>query len=173
MNECRECGKKTSNPKFCSQSCSASYSNRGVNRHGTGKKHCKFCGQELVGSKKQNIYCDNICYLMQRRYEYIYHWKQGKEDGVSSGIETSNHIRNYLFDRYNSSCQKCGWSERNKFTEKVPLQLHHVDGNWKNNKEGNLQLLCPNCHSLTETFGSSNSGNGRRYFRNKYHEEGD
>ena len=34
----------------------------------------------------------------------------------------------------------------------IPLELHHVDGNHKNNKLENLQLLCPNCHSLTENY---------------------
>jgi predicted HNH restriction endonuclease len=27
------------------------------------------------------------------------------------------------------------------------LQLHHIDGNRENNKEENLTLLCPNCHT--------------------------
>lgn len=36
------------------------------------------------------------------------------------------------------------------------LQIHHIDGNHYNNEESNLQLLCPNCHSLTPTFGALN-----------------
>lgn len=34
----------------------------------------------------------------------------------------------------------------------TPLDLHHIDGNNKNNKIDNLQVLCPNCHSLTNNF---------------------
>lgn len=30
-----------------------------------------------------------------------------------------------------------------------------------NNKEENLLLLCPNCHSLTSTYKGANKGNGR------------
>jgi 5-methylcytosine-specific restriction endonuclease McrA len=30
-----------------------------------------------------------------------------------------------------------------------------------NHNEKNLNLLCPNCHSLTPTYGSLNKGNGR------------
>ncbi len=33
-----------------------------------------------------------------------------------------------------------------------------------NNSEDNLQLLCPNCHALTENFGSRNK-NSKRVFR--------
>ena len=36
-----------------------------------------------------------------------------------------------------------------------------------NNKEENLQLLCPNCHSLTENFGSSNKNSSRIYRKQK------
>ena len=35
-------------------------------------------------------------------------------------------------------------------------EIHHIDGNHYNNEESNLQLLCPNCHSLTPTFGALN-----------------
>ena len=31
----------------------------------------------------------------------------------------------------------------------LPLELHHIDGNRFNNEIYNLQILCPNCHSLT------------------------
>ena len=50
----------------------------------------------------------------------------------------------------------------NEFTGKIPLEVHHIDGDCTNNKEENLQLLCPNCHSLTENFGSRNK-NSKRY----------
>ena len=33
--------------------------------------------------------------------------------------------------------------------KEIPLELHHIDGNRFNNKINNLQILCPNCHSLT------------------------
>ena len=56
--------------------------------------------------------------------------------------------------------------ERNIFTNSIPLEIHNKDGNYKNNKEENLQVLCPNCHSLTEAFKSHNK-NGRKG-RNKY-----
>src|SRR5262249_15814040 len=32
---------------------------------------------------------------------------------------------------------------------KIPLELHHCDGNRTNNELANLRLLCPNCHALT------------------------
>jgi hypothetical protein len=44
-------------------------------------------------------------------------------------------------------CEMCGLSEW--MGSKISLELHHVDGNRFNNNFDNLQILCPNCHSLT------------------------
>ena len=37
----------------------------------------------------------------------------------------------------------------------IPLELHHIDGNRKNNTLQNIELLCPNCHSLTDNYRGS------------------
>lgn len=41
------------------------------------------------------------------------------------------------------------------------LQIEHKDGNFVNNIESNLEYLCPNCHSQTETFCTKNINKGR------------
>ena len=71
-----------------------------------------------------------------------------------------------MFEKYNGCCQKCGWSEYNQYTNTIPLHIHHIDGDCTNNYEENLELLCPNCHSLTENFGSLNE-NSKRFHRPK------
>src|ERR1700749_4152468 len=45
-------------------------------------------------------------------------------------------------------CERCGRSEW--MTEPIPIELHHVNGNRFDNRLENLQLLCPNCHALTD-----------------------
>ena len=64
----------------------------------------------------------------------------------------------------------CGWSQVHSITNKVPIQLEHIDGNSDNNKLSNLKLLCPNCHSLTPTYGALNKNNGSSR-RKKYRKE--
>jgi hypothetical protein len=51
-------------------------------------------------------------------------------------------------------CEQCGideWRGR-----PLSLQLHHKDGDGTNNTLENLEILCPNCHSLTDTWGGRN-----------------
>ena len=57
---------------------------------------------------------------------------------------------------------KCGWNEVHSVTKNVPIEMNHRDGNSENNALENLELLCPNCHSLTPTYGALNMGNGRK-----------
>ncbi|WP_327162265.1 HNH endonuclease signature motif containing protein [Streptomyces zaomyceticus] len=54
-------------------------------------------------------------------------------------------------------CAACGtkavWRGR-----PLPLEVDHVDGDWRNNRIENLRFLCPNCHSATDNY----RGRGRR-----------
>lgn len=77
-------------------------------------------------------------------------------------------MKRYLIEKYGEQCTKCGWQLRNIFTKKIPIELHHKDGNWKNNHVDNLDLLCPNCHSLTSTYRYGNKGKGRKSQKKYY-----
>lgn len=41
------------------------------------------------------------------------------------------------------SCARCGFD-----AEPAILGVHHIDRNRRNNALTNLEVLCPNCHSL-------------------------
>ena len=43
-------------------------------------------------------------------------------------------------------CELCGCVDW--LGQKLPLELHHKDGNHFNNNLDNLQILCPNCHAI-------------------------
>lgn len=51
-------------------------------------------------------------------------------------------------------CELCGGVEWQGF--KIPLELHHTNGNHSDNRIENLQLLCPNCHALTDNYRGKN-----------------
>ena len=55
-----------------------------------------------------------------------------------------------------NKCEICGitiWQG-----VQLPLQLHHKDGDHYNNNFDNLQILCPNCHSIQEGNAGANIG---------------
>ena len=126
--------------------------------------NCKNCGIPL---KRGTIYCSNSC---QKNYEYkkyIQDWKSGLNNGMKGKYQISNHVRHYLYEKYNYKCAECGWNKKNPYSHIVPLEIEHIDGNYLNNSESNLILLCPNCHSLTATYKGANKGHGRKE-RDKY-----
>lgn len=125
---------------------------------------CRNCNKEI---KNKNKYCSVKC---QKEYEYmnfIKKWKEGETSGMRGEYQLSMHIKTYLLEKYNNQCARCGWGKTNQYTGKIPLEIEHIDGNYKNNKEENLIVLCPNCHSLTSTYKGANYNHGRKT-RKKY-----
>ena len=126
------------------------------------------CGKEFEHTRSsKNKFCSIKCQNEYKYKTYIERWKNGEENGLKWEYGLSTHIRRYLLEKHNCKCEKCGWGEENPYTHTIPLEIHHMDGNYKNNKEENLQVLCPNCHSLTETHKSHNKMG--RVGRKKYY----
>lgn len=76
---------------------------------------------------------------------------------IENSSVTQKVMRSYI-KRYNLieyKCQKCGcngeWQDGI-----IALEIHHIDGNNKNNLLTNLQWLCPNCHALTDNYKGKN-----------------
>lgn len=126
--------------------------------------HCLNCKKPI---ERKNKFCSSYCQKEFEYKEYIGKWKSNLETGLRGDYQISMHIKKYLFRKYNNKCARCGWGETNVYTERIPLEVEHIDGNYKNNKEENLILLCPNCHSLTSTYKGANLNNGRKT-RKKY-----
>lgn len=68
-------------------------------------------------------------------------------------------LRDYLVHKYSHKCLICGYTEWNG--KLIPLELDHIDGDYKNDSLGNLRIICPNCHAQTDTYKAKNRGKGR------------
>ena len=123
------------------------------------RKNCLNCGKEPQRSYYK--YCSNVCQNDFQYREYIRRWKSGDIIGLQSLGIVSSHIKRYLREKFDNKCCECGWNKVNLITHVVPLVADHIDGNWRNNSEDNLRLICPNCDSLTATYAGLNRGNGR------------
>lgn len=77
---------------------------------------------------------------------------------LSEVLPSNTSLKNWFIKSYTGkhTCDICGlgaiWNNK-----VLTLQLDHIDGNKKNNLMSNLRLLCPNCHSQTETYTRKNN----------------
>ena len=142
---------------FCSKSCAASYNNAGV-CHNKRKhpKTCSSCGTQLGHSTTTGL-CRKCIAVSKFKYK------------VSNNIPiTSKTVRRYLILTRGYKCEGCNrttWIDL-----PIPLDSHHIDGNYLNNNDDNLKLMCKNCHAQTDNYGSKNKGNGserRRVWRKR------
>ena len=75
-----------------------------------------------------------------------------KELLVKGKIRASHKVKLRLINEglLKELCYVCSITHWNG--SKLSLQLDHIDGDNTNNELNNLRLLCPNCHSLTDTY---------------------
>lgn len=78
------------------------------------------------------------------------------EELLNSNNTSSANLRKRLIKEniFEHKCMSCNL--RKWLNQPVPLELHHIDGNRKNNNLVNLQLLCPNCHAFTSNYRGKN-----------------
>jgi len=160
--------------KFCSSSCSSEFNNKNRKKKEKGQKVkrvrifkdknlgiCLNCKLDIIRSdgRKKAKYCSLDCQHELRI-----------KTSVESKTASTKTIKLYLIRKHGNKCMNCGWCEKNPVTNKVPIELEHIDGNSENNELSNLKILCPNCHSLTPTYKALNKGNGRHKRMERYTE---
>lgn len=134
--------------KYCSMACTKL-------RFARSRRICTCCNKTL--KRHQQKYCSVKC-----QWDYDFQTRAAKLEAGNYPTDSCNRfIRRYLSRRFGEKCSRCGWAERHPITKRIPIEVEHIDGNYKNNRLDNLTLLCPNCHSLTETFRALNRGRGR------------
>lgn len=174
---CQACGKEftrrnsdmqNSKLHFCSKTCSSPYIAKYVIYKDLPKKICKNCPAIL--NDKSKSYCNNKCRIQFKSEKSI----TIKEEWLNGTLNLSNKysykdiVKKLLMEICDSKCQLCGFSGTNLKTNNSILQIDHIDGNCLNNVYSNVRLICPNCHAMSENYGSLNKNSARVWKRSKY-----
>lgn len=152
--------------EFCTARCASQFLGSRRKQRPINMRLCEAgCGKTVNSYKSR--YCSQSCQHEKEDREYIEKWKAGIETGNTGTGLLNVKVRRFMLKKANYRCELCGWGEINPTTGKIPLNVDHKDGNYTNSAENNLRVLCPNCHSLTPTYGSLNRGHGRAMRRAK------
>lgn len=124
------------------------------------KRTCTICQKPCKKSSQK--YCSNKCQASKIKDDILLQWINEPEKVFEKTGLCPRPIKQFLREMYDNQCQLCGWNKINPTTGIVPLEVNHVDGNGFNNRLDNLQLICPNCHSLTPNFKALNKNGSRK-----------
>lgn len=130
---------------------------------------CRFIGLKPLGSNYKTV--KNKLDLFNIDYSHLagQNWNKGlKHVSESSRFPLSEILKeniDYSSDALKKrliaegikepKCEICGCTSENAI-----LELHHINGNHFDNRLENLQILCPNCHSLTPNHRGKNDNRG-------------
>ncbi|MFH8841058.1 HNH endonuclease signature motif containing protein [Streptomyces sp. NPDC017868] len=130
-------------------------------------------GVELVGgqhthiSRRVRAYGIDITHFTPpARTERMRHNQRRRTPEEILVLDTSAHPRRARSSRIKAAMLEVGVEEQCALCrtgavwlgDPLPLEVDHVDGDWRNNRIENLRLLCPNCHSTTDTYRGRNKG---------------
>lgn len=133
---------------------------------GTYKRYnCIVCSKETKwGPSKKNLYCSNICQGTAQRKQILSRWLNGDYKNLHGKFP--GVAKDFIFNKQGKKCALCHiesiWNGK-----PLTFQADHIDGDPSNLQVKNLRIICPNCHSQTDTWGKKLKNNKQDH-RNSY-----
>ena len=78
-------------------------------------------------------------------------WNKGKHAICNPAKPLQEILKEGVKEAKCECCNLSKWQNKS-----IPLELHHINGIHSDNRLENLQLLCPNCHALTDSYRGKN-----------------
>jgi len=154
-NNCRKCNKKFVPKKGAINYCSISCRNSRSFSDQTKKKKSFIAKKKWLDGSYSLVDWDNVNNNIDKKAKQFNAWEKKTYDRLFNGeklhIQT---LRKLLIKDVGNCCEICN----NSIWIDIPitLEIHHIDGDNKNNELKNLQILCPNCHSQTDNYKAKN-----------------
>lgn len=151
MINCKNCGKETSNPQFCSRSCSATYTNKLFPKRKTTKS-CIVCGDPVLSyrhsrcEKHWNEYKDS---RWKNRTIGEYRNKTSVVGKHPSWVHAHvrQFARSWLKSMTDLPCAHCGYDKHVELAHIKDVVSFPDDALLSEvNSPDNVIQLCPNCH---------------------------
>lgn len=134
-------------------------------------KHNTYSDKDIINACKQYFSCAGVIKhlglkLCGGNYSSIYKkikdleidvshwtgqgWNKNKQFKQWTDYSSKENLKKHLILSRGFKCESCTLSKW--LNKDILLELHHIDGNVRNNNYDNLQLLCLNCHAQTPNF---------------------
>lgn len=159
--------------KYCSRSCGALFVRQEITRP------CEICKNKFthISSRSNKAkYCSRICYYESQKLKgkssfecqhckkiFIGHACRNRKYCCRACVNKADKkfykasfstVRKMMLSRgMIKQCNRCGFNDPIKI-----LGVHHIDRNRENNNYSNLEVLCPNCHSIEHSKHINHAG---------------
>lgn len=105
----------------------------------------------------------NIKKTLQKLQVDTSHWKKqgwNKDWRLKDWSQYSRigNLKKHLIRKKSHQCECCRLTEWQSYP--IVLEIHHIDGDRTNNNYENLQLLCCNCHAITDNWRNKKRASG-------------
>jgi predicted restriction endonuclease len=132
---------------------------------------CKNCNDLLIpAATRKNVgakqYCDNKCQNEFQAKVRVEKFISGEYVGQILHFRSDGWLRKLLTDTFGYKCACCGINTW--LGKQLILEVNHKDGDASNNVLSNLEYLCHNCHSQTDTFKAKNKTSARTSRNKKF-----
>lgn len=167
--ECEYCSEEHKgiygSKRFCKQKCARGYATKEKRKEINKKVSKKLKGRKMTDEQKEKLGKARKLITTQqynnKMSQSMKEWWRKRKETLSFEEQGLNTQREILLKECEHKCTECGqgeiWNGKN-----LTLEVHHIDGDKRNNIRKNKTILCPNCHSQTDKFGNYNKENKKK-----------